>query len=255
MNRPVVALTGAPDWADDLQALLSERGFALVEYDTHTGYVARLAEDGAAMVLVPAEGNGWRFWVTTPKASPATRRVPVVVVSADAIVRKEALASGADVSLPPDELLASLPELLAQLARVQDPLDRARLSAQCREPLPPLARQGVEEFNAGRYYRQHDLFEELWMVEEGPVRDLYRAILQVGIAYYQITRGNHRGALKMLLRSVQWLLLLPDVCQGVDVKRLREDAGRVRAALEGIDSEDIDTFDRSLLKPVRLLEL
>lgn len=257
MTRPVIALTGAPDWVDDLKLLLSERSFALVEIDAAAGYVARLADDGAAMVLVPAdhvEETDWRFWVTTPRASAATRRVPIVVVSADSVVREEALVSGADVSLPPDELLTSLPELLAQLARVQDPAGRARLVAQCQEPLPPLARQGIEEFNASEYYRQHDLFEELWMAEEGPVRDLYRAILQVGVAYYQITRGNHRGALKMLLRSVQWLLLLPDVCQGVDVKQLREDAGRVRATLERTNAEDIESFDRSLLKPVRLLE-
>jgi len=257
MTRPVVALTGAPDWADDLKGLLSDHGFALVAYDTTAGYVARLADDGVAMVLVPAghaAGSDWPFWVTTPKVSAATRRVPVVVVSADAAVREEALALGADVSLPPGELRASLPGLLTQLARVPDPSDRARLAAQCQEPLPSLARQGIEQFNAGQYYRQHDLFEELWMVEEGPVRDLYRAVLQVGIAYYQITRGNHRGALKMLLRSVQWLLLLPDVCQGVDVRQLREDAGRVRAVLERMNSEDIETFDRRLLKPVRLLE-
>jgi len=55
------------------------------------------------------------------------------------------------------------------------------------------------------------------MATSGPVRELYRAILQVGIAYYQIERGNHRGALKMLLRSVQWLAMLPDRCQGIDV--------------------------------------
>jgi len=85
------------------------------------------------------------------------------------------------------------------------------------------------------------------------VRDLYQAILQVGVAYYQITRGNHRGALKMLLRSLQWLAPLPDVCRGVDVAGLRADAARVRAALAGLDPAEIGRFDRSLLRPVRLV--
>ena len=61
------------------------------------------------------------------------------------------------------------------------------------------------------------------------------------------------GAVKMLRRSVQWFALLPDVCQGIDVHQLREDAARVRAALDALDPADIDTFDRSLLKPVRLV--
>ena len=92
------------------------------------------------------------------------------------------------------------------------------------------------------------------MATEGPVRNLYQAILQVGIAYFQITRGNHRGALKMLLRSVQWLSMLPDVCQGVDVKQLRQDSYRVRSELERMQPADIDKFDRALLKPVQTLK-
>jgi hypothetical protein len=207
------------------------------------------------MILVDGDrADDWRFWVITPKTSPATRRIPVLLISADAGVRGDALAAGADVALSPDDLSASLPRHLARLARVQDPADKAQLAAQCQEPLPPLARQGVEKFNAGEYYAQHDLFEEQWVAEEGPVRDLYRAILQVGVAYFQITRGNYRGALKMLLRSLQWLLLLPDECQGVDVRQLCEDAARVREALESMITDD-DHFDLSLLKSIRLNEL
>ena len=92
------------------------------------------------------------------------------------------------------------------------------------------------------------------MAEERPVRDLYRAILQVGVAYYQITRGNYRGALKMLLRSIQWLAVLPENCQGVDVGQMRADANRVRAELEAMSASGADNFDRSLLKPVRTAE-
>ena len=87
------------------------------------------------------------------------------------------------------------------------------------------------------------------------MRDLYRAILQVGVAYYQVTRGNRRGALKMLLRAVQWLNVLPAICQGVDVARLRDDAARVRVALEALPPDaDLSQFDRSLLGSVHLVE-
>ena len=75
-------------------------------------------------------------------------------------------------------------------------------------------------------------------------------MLQVGIAYFQIERGNYRGAIKMLQRSVQWLLILPDTCQGVDVKQLREDSFKVRAELERLGEDRLDELDRSLLKKV-----
>lgn len=110
-------------------------------------------------------------------------------------------------------------------------------------------------FNAGEYYRQHDLFEALWMAEAGPVRNLYRAILQIGVGYYHLQRGNYRGALKMLLRSLQWLTPLPDVCQGVDVRQLRADSGAVRLALERhLDGAEDAPFDMALLRPVLLVD-
>jgi predicted metal-dependent hydrolase len=204
------------------------------------------------MILVDAGDADWRFWVSTPKSSPATRRIPIVVAAEDADARRAAFIAGADFALSAAELTAQIQSLVQEYARVEDPARIEQLECECQEALPPLAVEGIAQFNAGNYYRQHDLFEAQWMKTEGPVRDLYRAILQVGIAYYQIERGNHRGALKMLLRSVQWLLILPDVCQGVDVRQLREDSFRVRAELEAIQPDDIAQFDCSLLKPVRM---
>ena len=254
--RPVIVLAGGAGarWAATLESVLDGAGFALEHHTTRQDYISGLVDAHAALVIVDGDQPEWRDWVTTLKANQATRRIPVVVVAEDGPARREALSAGADFALSPTELAGELPPLLAEHARVPDPAWSKQLDRQCREPLPPRAQEAIEQFNAGEYYRQHDLLEALWMEENSPVRDLYRAILQVGIAYYQITRGNHRGALKMLLRSVQWLAALPDVCQGVDVKQLRADSARVRAALEAMAPGDIGTFDQRLLSPVRLIE-
>ena len=129
-----------------------------------------------------------------------------------------------------------------------------QVDCECQEVLPPLGVEAVALFNTGEYHAQHDLFEELWRQTRSPVRDLYQGTLQVGIAYYQIMRGNHRGALKMLRRSARWLAPLPDVCQGIDVKQLREDSFKVRSELEKMQPEDLANFDRSLFKPVKMIE-
>lgn len=251
MSSPVIVITGTPAWAAQMKAQLSVH-YRIEHITERTGYVARLTDWRAAMILVDAAGEDWRFWVSTPKSSPATRRIPIVVAADDADAHRAAFTAGADFALSTTELIEQIQALAQEYARVEDPAHIEQLECECEEALPPLAVQGIEQFNAGNYYRQHDLFEALWMKTEGPVRDLYRAILQVGIAYYQIERGNHRGALKMLLRSVQWLLILPGVCQGVDVRQLREDSFRVRAELEALQPENIAQFDRSLLKPVRM---
>jgi len=245
-----IVLVGNPAWANALTSALPPH-IQLRHYTQRARYVANLTDHRAALVLIDGQADDWPFYTTAAKSNNATRRVPLIVVTADEITRADALTHGADLALSPDDLLADVPSLIAQHARVADAAQQQQLLTECDQPLPPLAVQGVEKFNNREFYPQHDLFEEQWVETDGPVRDLYRAVLQVGVAYYQIERGNHRGALKMLLRAVQWLEPLPDVCQTINVKQLREDAYAVRAELERTDPADIDTFDMSLLKPVQ----
>lgn len=257
MITPIFVMTGfadpLPQWVVDFTQQVQE-SYRIDHYTTHENYVPRLTDDLVALILVNGDDGEWVFWTATPKSSPATRRIPVFLITQNTQDHEKALKSGVDVVLSPDELLKNGRKLVKDFARVVDPAKAEQLDCECREALPPLAQAGFEKFNAGEFYKQHDLFEELWVATEGPVRDLYRAILQVGVAYYQILRGNHRGARKMLLRSVQWLAVLPDECQGIDVKALRDDSYRVRAELEKLAEDEIDQFDRALLQPVKKIE-
>ncbi|NLF78800.1 MAG: DUF309 domain-containing protein [Chloroflexi bacterium] len=252
MTRPLIALIGAPDWAGRIAALLRDHGFDVLLCDDQARLVDQLADWHAALALVDGTLSDWPGRVARIKTDQATRRIPVLVIARD-LDPDRAAGAGADGVLAPDSPDGDWLDRIGGLARGLDPAAAEALARQCGDDLPPLARLGVERFNAGAYYAQHDALEELWMIENGPVRELYRAILQVGVAYYHITRGNHAGALKMLRRSVQWLAILPDVCQGVDVRRLEADAARVRQELEAMDPAAIASFDRTLLQPVRLV--
>ncbi len=253
MTQSVLIVTGKPVWEIPLRNQL-ENTYRIISYIDPTGYVEHLADDHAALILVDGDSSDWHFWTTTPKTSPVTRYIPILLIAEAADVRHAALSIGADLALTPHELLEALPQLVADYAQVFDIATAEQLDCECEEALPPLALEAVALFNTGEYHRQHDLFEELWRQTRGPVRDLYQGTLQVGIGYYQITRGNYRGALKMLRRSIRWLAHLPDVCQGIDVQQLREDSSKVRTELERMRPEDIGQFDQTLLKPVRLLE-
>lgn len=218
-------------------------------------YMNTLIETRAVMILIDANHPDWERFTTAPTTSPATRRIPIVVVSDDEQKRNEASLIGADITLGLTELDQRIAGLVKDYGRTIDPEMMEKLACECDEPLPPLAIEGVKKFNAGEYYPQHDLFEEQWVNTDGPVRDLYRAVLQVGVAYYQIERGNYRGALKMLQRSVQWLVILPEVCQGINVAQLRNDSFKVRAELERLGEERFSEFDQGLLKPVIWVEI
>jgi len=192
----------------------------------------------------------WQRWIAALKSSPATRRLPILAYGSH--VDTEALAAArsavADGVVARSRFSAALPDLIAEYARHRD---SAGLLEACRQPPPTLVVEGISLFNAGHYYKCHDLLEEAWRAEEGPVRDLYRAILQVGIAYFQIERGNYRGAVKMLLRVRQWLAPLPAVCQGVNVAQLRDDVSRVYDALTALGPGELGEFDRSLFRAIR----
>lgn len=123
----------------------------------------------------------------------------------------------------------------------------------CGCALPAQALEAIALFNAGEYYKQHDILEALWMATESPVRELYRAILQIGIAYYHTEAGNWRGALKMLDRGLRWADLAPTRCQGVDVEALRQNARRLRRAIVEAGPGHLDRVDRALLTPVPML--
>ena len=224
-----IAITGHPTWGS---VLTPPSGYQLTHYPTAERFVARLTDDGAVLLIVDGAHPDWSTFTAAPKSSPATRRLTVILVAADAAVREASLAQGANLALTPDTVIADFAALVTQHARVLAADEAAQLESECAGTLPPLAVQGIEKFNNREFYPQHDLFEEQWMKTDGPVRNLYRAILQVGVAYYQVERGNYRGARKMLLRAVPWLQMLPDTCQGVDVAQLRQDAYRVHGLVE-----------------------
>jgi len=120
----------------------------------------------------------------------------------------------------------------------------------CQGSLHPQAIHGMELFNQGRYFEAHEALEAAWRAETGPVRDLYRGILQVGVVYLHITQYNYPGALKVYQRCRKWLQPWPETCRGVAVGQLRQDLELVMNAMQALGPQQIASFDISLLKPV-----
>jgi len=252
MQLPTVLLIGTPAWAEDVQQALRDR-YQVHQLSQPGTYMNTLIETRTALVMVDGTLEDWARWTTIPKTSSATRRIPIVLISDNAEQRATATLKGADLVVTTSELRQEILRLVQDYARILSSQLIEQLDCECQEVLPERAQEGVRRFNAGEYYKQHDLFEAEWVETTGPVRDLYRAVLQVGVAYYQIERGNYRGALKMLQRSVQWLVVLPEICQGIDVAQLREDSFRVRAELERLGEDRFNEFDHSLIRGVRLV--
>lgn len=128
----------------------------------------------------------------------------------------------------------------------------SELARQSALALPEAARRGVEAFNAGAFFDQHEYFEEAWRAEPGPVRELYQGLLQTGVAFLHIQRGNYAGARSVLLRARRHLAGLPPVCQGVDVAGFRACADAAFTALERLGPARIASFDPALFCRVQV---
>jgi predicted metal-dependent hydrolase len=121
----------------------------------------------------------------------------------------------------------------------------------CSGALHPEARNGLLLFNEGKYFEAHEALEDAWNAEEGDAKNLYQGILQVAVTYLHILRGNYNGAIKVHERSKKWLNGLPDICKGVHIRELQNDAEKVMKEMQRLGKDRITQFDITLLQSVK----
>ena len=203
--------------------------------------------DGARLVIIDSSADNvpWLEWVRAAKDDPSAAAVPILAFGAhkDLDLRNRALGAGVDHYLARSNFSEGLNEFVAAAVReaTADP---------CSEPLPEGVRHGIEEFNAGQYFEQHETLELVWRAELRPIRDLYRGVLQIGVGCLQVERGNASGALKMIDRATKWLQPFRPACQGIDVDRLLTDAARLREEIERRGADQVERVDRRLFPQV-----
>jgi uncharacterized protein len=120
----------------------------------------------------------------------------------------------------------------------------------CSEPPPALLLKGIEEFNTSRYWECHETLETLWRAEPRQVRSLYQGILQIGVGFYHLRRGNYAGAVKVLGRGLSRLQGLPETCQEVRVTELAAAAQAVYNRILELGPERLGEFAMSDLPRV-----
>lgn len=257
MQHCALGLTQDVDLRHQLMQLIDD-------YDFHWGLVLKGAihyasERRASFLLVDMDdpATNWKNIVIALKSNPATRRIPIMGIAQDASKALMADASNAQINGPiaRADLANRLPDWVKRRARVWDEDYYGALGTACTGDLPPLVQKGIEQFNAHDFWEAHETLEHAWIdVRPHPVGEVYRSILQVGVAYYQIQQGNYAGAVKMFLRSIQWLDPLPDACHGIDLRQFKADAAAVRAALERLGAERLHEFDHTLFKPIPFVQ-
>ncbi|MQC26067.1 MAG: DUF309 domain-containing protein [Chloroflexi bacterium] len=125
------------------------------------------------------------------------------------------------------------------------------LQTACEGELHPMAIKGIELFDARHFWHAHEALEAAWIAEPGPARHLYKGILQAGVTYLQIERGNFIGMAKMFERCKKWLAPWPEHCRGVDVAALRQDVATAVLRASELGPERMTEFDEALYQSIK----
>jgi len=86
--------------------------------------------------------------------------------------------------------------------------------------IPPMVALGIERFNQREYFEAHEALESAWRNAFDPNRIIYQGILQIGVGFYHLLRGNKPGAIQVLQRGLEALQNAPDRFYDYDLARL-----------------------------------
>ena len=186
----------------------------------------------------------WEAAIRTVRLRPHTRSVPIYGFGrhTEPELLARARRAGANHPWARSRIVEELPDLLHR--HINPPLvmpDGGLV------PLSANAAEGVRLFNARRYHAPHEAFEDAWNAEPRPVREMYQGILQIGLAFLQLQNRNRPGVVKMFGRGVPRLRSLPDVVQGVQIRRFLDESLQVFQALSDAGKDpDWSRLERDL---------
>jgi predicted metal-dependent hydrolase len=96
----------------------------------------------------------------------------------------------------------------------------------------------------------HETLEELWLAETDELRYLYQGILQVGVGYLHLQRGNHHGAVTKLHSGCALLEYFVPNCLGIEVQALMDAANRDLKRLQSLGVERLEEFDLATIPTI-----
>jgi uncharacterized protein len=81
--------------------------------------------------------------------------------------------------------------------------------------------EGIELFNAGRFFDCHEVWEEVWKRSSGAEKLFYQGMIQAAVAILHAERGNPRGARSTWDKARAKLEQLPAEHMGIALGKLR----------------------------------
>ena len=208
----------------------------------------RAFDDWPELMVVDLAAD-WQEPVRRAKSLPHTKRIPIIAFASheDPGALRAAREIGCEYVRLRAHFIDELPDLLQHVlhppTRWVEGWDAAPSLLLCR---------GVKQFNCGEYWECHETLEVLWRAEPRPLRDLYQGVLQIGVAFHHLRNGNYPGAVKMLRRGLPLVRDLPEICQGLRVAELYQNARAIHDRVVALGPDRIAELDADTLPRIVL---
>jgi len=92
-------------------------------------------------------------------------------------------------------------------------------------------RQGIEQFNAHKFFEAHETWEEIWLHAKEPEKTFLQGIIQISAAFHHYGRGNHSGLRSLLNAGLKKIAGFPASYKNIELEALRDAARHWAAAL------------------------
>lgn len=98
--------------------------------------------------------------------------------------------------------------------------------------------EGLDRFNARRFWDAHESWETIWLVAESDVEQFLQGLIQLAAAYHHIQRGTLRGAPRLFEAALKRLSAFPAGFSGVDRASAEAVARQHQQWVAGLVEED-----------------
>jgi predicted metal-dependent hydrolase len=93
--------------------------------------------------------------------------------------------------------------------------------------------EGIEHFNAMRFWEAHESWEEIWLHAVGDRREFLQGLIQLAAAYHHVKRGTLRGGVRLFDSALRRLAKFPEGYEGVATQEAVEAARLDRESAAG----------------------
>ncbi len=113
---------------------------------------------------------------------------------------------------------------------------------------------GVQQYNDGYFFEAHETLEDLWYVCPLPARTFLQGLIQLAAAFVHLARREYPGTIRLLAAALTKLEPFSPEFLGVDVERLLSEARSARKELIELGPQRFESWDRSHLPGIHVID-